>query len=151
MNDRSATTADYMHSVQGTGVMEAIWVSQSVVRYDRLQSAQKQAAMTAHTIGAYRRVQQQQLQQVLHRTHGFHILNLHQISQEAPDHSAFDGIHYVEAVYDAAAAVLVKILAASVQLDELGGKQHCMCESTARAASFRVPPSGGKHLLSPCC
>jgi hypothetical protein len=67
--------------------------------------------MTEDNIQHYRAAQTEVLLQSLSEQQRFHVLDMHNISKAAPGSSAADGIHYVEDVYDAAAQVLLNMVA----------------------------------------
>lgn len=68
--------------------------------------------MTEGNIQNYRDAQSDMLLQQLSDEERFHVLDVHSITMGAPNNSAADGIHYTEGVYDAAAHVLMNMIAA---------------------------------------
>lgn len=86
--------------------------------------------MTEANIHHYREAQSDILLQPLVGQERFHVLDIHSITMGAPDDSAADGIHYTEAVYDAAAHVLLNMLAAKPSRRTAKRKRTCgLCDT----------------------
>lgn len=113
-------------AVQGRSTPEAIiWASTSVVHHSSLQTDGKRETMTEDNIRSYRRVQSDVLLQWAMQHNRFQVLDVQNITSMAPSSSSADGIHYMEAVYDASANVFLNMVLRHMQLVD-GIKPACL-------------------------
>ena len=122
--------------MQGGTALEGVWwATASAVHPQYLQTDEKRLTMTETNVQRYRDAQSDMLLQHLVGEARFHVLDMHRITSLAPHSSTADGIHYTEAVYDAAANVLMNLVAA--QPAQGTAKRACgNCDLTA----FSVRP-----------
>ena len=100
------------YNVQERSFLEsAWWVTPGVLHPDDYRHQLQIDTLTVPKVQKYREAYSEMLLKPLADEERFHVLDMQQITMNAPNMSAPDGMHYKDYVYDAAASVVLNLLA----------------------------------------